>query len=274
MKNKIIVMSILFAACELGGYGLLFAQQQPPPAQQQPAQPQQQPASGQQEVKKELTAPAPVLEIKRLEAEQPLYSIELRDVQLADLFRVIAHDYNLNIVIDPELTGTVTASFTSIPLEEALQAIAELRDLTIERKGALIKVSPNLITKTFVLKYIEAKKVMEGSTAGQSEAAGTGTATTSSPAAATVSSGTGLYSLLSDKGKAFLAQQQNAITIIDYPRHVASVEEYLGVIDQKMQVKTFKLKYLKASEVMGQTSTTTTAPASVQTSLSAPSSSQ
>lgn len=265
MKTTITVSVLCATWYCLCGPGFLFAQQQPPPAQQQPAQAQQQPAGGQEEVKKELTAPAPVLEIKRLEAEQPLYSIELRDVQLADLFRVIAHDYNLNIVIDPELTGTVTASFTSIALEEALQAIAELRDLTIERKGALIKVSPNLITKTFVLKYIEAKKVMEGSTAGTTAAAG---------AAGTTSSGTGLYSLLSDKGKAFLAQQQNAITVIDYPRHVASVEEYLGVIDQKMQVKTFKLKYLKASEVMGQTSTTTTAPASVQTSLSAPSSSQ
>ena len=69
------------------------------------------------EIRKALTAPNPVLEIKRLESEAALYSIELRDVQLNDLFRVIAHDYNLNILIDPAVSGTITASFTNISLE-------------------------------------------------------------------------------------------------------------------------------------------------------------
>lgn len=112
-----------------------------------------------------LSGTSPVLEIKRIEPERPEYSIELRDVQLIDFFRVIARDYKLNILMEQSICGTITASLTNISLEEALDAIAELSNLTIERKGNVIKVSPNPVTKILVLKYGETKKLPE--TAGQ-----------------------------------------------------------------------------------------------------------
>jgi len=197
-----------------------------------------------EEVKKTITAPAPVLEIKRLEAEQPLYSIELRDVELVDLFRVVAHDYNFNILVDKEVSGKITASFTSITLEEAMDGIAEISNLILQKEGSMIKVSPNLITKTFVLKYIEAKKLFIQTTTG------TGTKQTSI-----------IYDLLSDKGKVLLGTQPNSIMVIDYPSNIARVEEYLRVIDQRMASRVFKLKFLKASEIVGETSATTTSAA-------------
>jgi type II secretory pathway component GspD/PulD (secretin) len=218
-------------------------------------------------VKKELTAPVPVLEIKRLENESPVYSIELRNVELSDLFRVIAHDYNLNILVDKDIQGKITASFTNISLEEALEGIAEISNLVLEKKGSIIKVSPNLITRMVVLKYIQAKKLLESAKAAQSPQSG-GASTSAAQAAAASgsesaagSSGAAsaeakkeestIYDLISEKGKILLGQVPNSIIVIDYPPYVARIAEYLQQIDQRMTSKVFKMKYLKASDVVG-----------------------
>lgn len=225
-----------------------YAAGQAAPARPQPAAPAdqqldldlpQQPGEAAAQPDKPAAA-VPVLNIKRLDGEEQLYSIELRDVQLGDLFRVIAHDYSLNIMIDPKVSGTITASFTAISLDEALEAIAEMTHLTIDRKGKIIRVSPNVVTKTVVLRYIEARKLLEpAGTPGQSGS-------------------TGIMGLLSDKGRILLGQQQNSLTIIDNPDNVKKVEAYLAVADHKIEARVFKLKYLKADEIVGVTQTTLT----------------
>jgi type II secretory pathway component HofQ len=204
------------------------------------------------QVKKELTAPVPLLEIKRLESEEPLYSIELRDVQLADLFRVIAHDYNLNILLDKGIAGTITASFTNVSLEEALESIAEMHNLSLEKKGNILRVVPNLLTKTIVLKYIEAKKLLDPFNSDEASAGQTVQETNQTQSQSSI------YSLLSEKGKILLGKQQNSVTVIDYPANVKSVEDYIAVVDHKMTTRIFKLKYLKADEVTGVTNITQT----------------
>jgi type II secretory pathway component GspD/PulD (secretin) len=249
------VTTVMFLISALGGFcpNDIFAQA----AGQAPAQPSgqaaQTPAQGAgtaqpdgktDEVKKNLTGSDAVLEIKRLESESPLYSIELRNVQLSDLFRVIAHDYNLNILMDQDISGTITASFTNISLEEALAAIADMSNLVLEKKGNILKIKPNLVTETIVLKYIEAKKLMETSSSAGSAAPGQTTGATAA---------TGLYSLLSAKGKVLLGQQQNSLTIIDYPDCIKKAQDYLKAIDHKMETRIYKLKYLKADEVAGAT---------------------
>ncbi|MDD5729556.1 MAG: secretin and TonB N-terminal domain-containing protein [Candidatus Omnitrophica bacterium] len=209
------------------------------------------------ELKKDLTPPAPAIEIKRLEAEKPSYSIELRNVELGDLFRVIAHDYNLNILVDKDVQGKITASFTNITLDEALEGIAEMSNLVIEKKGNILRVSPNLITKTLILKFIEAKNLIgtqqpQAQSSQPTKASSGQAAGQASGQAAQGQSQTGsIYDLLSEKGKLLLGKQPNSITVIDYPPNVARIEQYLDAVDQKMSIQIFKLKYLKAGELVG-----------------------
>lgn len=191
--------------------------------------------------KKDLTPPAPAIEIKRLEAADPLYSIELRDVPLVDLFRVMAHDYNLNMVVDSEVTGTVTASFTNVSLEEALQTIAEMSNLVVRKKGNIIRISLNLVTRTFTLKNIEAGKLLQGQRASSDKAVAAGATSLSN-----------IYDLLSPQGKILVGNQPNSIMVIDYPINLEKVSAYLDAVDLRMSSRVFKLKYLKAGEVVGE----------------------
>jgi len=186
--------------------------------------------------RKETVPPAeePVMKIERLDNENQIYSFELKDAQIKDIFRVLAYDYKLNLLVDNEVEGKITATMTNVSLEHFLEAVAESLNLTIEKSGSFVKVRPNLITKIFVLKHIEAQNVL--SFGESAEAAGKGHI---------------IYDLLSKKGKIFLGRQPNSIMVIDYPPNIRKIEAYLEEIDRRVFSQVFKLKYLKASDIVG-----------------------
>lgn len=199
---------------------------------------------------------APVMEIRRLDTAEPLYSFELRDAEIIDLFRLLAYNYKLNLLIDKDVQGKITASLSSISLEKFLQTTAESQNLTLEKKGDIIIVKPNLVVRTFILSHVEAKKLLEESSS------------TSDQIAAGAAAATGvntIYDLISAQGKILLGTQRNSIVVIDYPVNLARIEEYLAVVDRKMDSRVFKLKYLKADDVVGQG----TAAATTDTSAAA-----
>ncbi len=175
-----------------------------------------------------------ILEIKGIEEQEGLYSLELKDVELADFFRVIAHNYHLNILVDEEVKGKITASLTNVTLEEALKRIVEANHLALEKKGNIIIIKPNLITKVFVLKHIEAKAVLEGE---GDEKEGKSAA---------------IHTLLSDQGKIFLGKQSNSLIVTDHPANVEKIMVYLKSIDKGMSSKVFKLRYISAKDLIGE----------------------
>ncbi len=205
-----------------------------------------------------------------MDREGTLYSFELRDAEIGDVFRILAHDYKLNLLVDKGVQGKVTATLSSVTLNEMLEVIAESQNLVLEKKNNIIKVSPNLITKIFILKYIEAKSIVESiasSDSGESTSS-TSTASTATEQAAAAGAESSaktantVYDLLSDKGIILLGKQPNSVMVIDYPPNLKKVEEYLMAIDQKMISRLFKLKYLKAADVAGASASNSTSDAS------------
>jgi len=200
----------------------------------------------------------PVMKIERLDNEGQVYSFELKDAQIRDIFRVLAYDHKLNLLVDNEVEGKITATMTNVSLEQFLEAAAEALNLTIEKNGSFIKVKPNLITKVFILKHVEARTVLlspESVETGKSESVETGKSesveTGKSESVETGKSENTIYDLLSAKGKIFLGRQPNSIMVIDYPPNIKKLEDYLQEIDRRMSSRIFKLKYLKASDIAG-----------------------
>lgn len=210
----------------------------------------------------------PLLEIKPADSSSSTYTIELRNVDLADFFRVVAQDCKLNILLDNDVKGNITASFNNITIEDAFEGIAELSGLSIGKNKNIIKISSNLISRVFVLKNIEAKKLLEPSSAqtqGVSSTTGTGSADNQASAGSsegnttqsTSSSSEGarqsnsIYDLLSERGKILHGQYPNSIMVIDYPVNVKKVEDYIQAVDQRMASRVFKLKYLRAVDISG-----------------------
>lgn len=196
-----------------------------------------------------------VTKITAVEGSSDTYSFELRDTRVLDLFRILSHDYKLNLLVDNSVSDAkVTASLSNVTLQEALDAISELAGLKMERKGSIFKVYVDIVTEVIALKYIPAKKILErtGSSPGSSSPGmppgmpGTGVA-------ASPQSASSIFELLSPQGKILLGSQPNSIIVMDLPAYVARVKQYVSVVDQRMETRVFKLKYLKASDLVGDT---------------------
>ena len=207
------------------------------------------------------TAQAPegdkeVVEVKPVGTQdgQTIYSMELRHVDLKDLLRLLAHDYHLNIAIDKDVAGEVTASFEQVTLREALDTLLSLHGYRIEQRGNIMQVTKNLVTQLFVLNSVEARTLLESGGAGD-EAGDAGAAAAGAGAAAgdgaTTGSASTIFDLLSSDGKIFLGQQPNSLMVRDHIENIRMIADYLGMVDRSMVNKIFKLKYIQASTLLG-----------------------
>ncbi|OQX86725.1 MAG: hypothetical protein B6D55_05390 [Candidatus Omnitrophica bacterium 4484_70.2] len=187
-----------------------------------------------------------ILEIEQSKEKPDLFTIELKNADLADFFRVLAHNYHLNIIVDEKVKGKITASFTEVTLEEALERIVDMYGLKLERKGNVIFIKPNLVTKIFYLSHIEAKSLLEISEdETQMQETSSETEETVRSRAATI------YDLLSEEGKVLLGKQPNSIMVIDYPENIEKIKTYIEMVDKGMSSRIFKLKYISAKEIVG-----------------------
>ncbi|MCF7907592.1 MAG: hypothetical protein K9L86_01785 [Candidatus Omnitrophica bacterium] len=201
-------------------------------------------------LEKEITERSALIEISRLETKDPLYSIELRNASLDDFFRLLAHDYDVNILVDDRVDGIVTASFTNISLDSALNNIAKMHGLILEKDDDVIMVKPDLIDRTIVFKHIDASSFLAGEAATSLGSQSTdGASVTSSTS---TSEGSGLatvYDLLSDIGQILLGKQRNLIVVTDYPENVEKVENFAKAVDGKMASRVFKLKFISSQRL-------------------------
>lgn len=189
MKVFIRICLIIFAVLFWNDARVVFAQEQKPPAKQiQETQPQEA-QKGPTQAEVASATVAQIIQIKPLEGKENIYSFELRNVEIGDLFRVLAHDYKINLLVDKDIQGQVTASLSNVTLEEALSAIAESQNLILEKKGNIIKViNQKMNTRVFKMKYLKAGDVLGIAevTSTTSQSAGTtGTTSTSGTTPAT-----------------------------------------------------------------------------------------
>ena len=118
----------------------------------EPAKPQPPP----EEKLKEIVVP------QREEAKkvpEKLYSFFARDSSIQDVLLAFSRESDLNIVINPELTGKVTIDLKRVTLKEALSAILTPLGWTYQIDGNLIKIlRPQMETRFFTLNYIATKR--------------------------------------------------------------------------------------------------------------------
>jgi len=207
-------------------------------------------SSGERDLDKELTERAALIEITRLESKDPLYSIELRSASLDDFFRLLAHDYDINVLVDDRVEGLVTASFTNIALDAALENIAQMHGLVLEKNKGVITVKPNLVNRTIVFKHINASSFLDGEAVTSLGSQATGDSGSTSDLTTTDDEGLAtVYDLLSDLGQILLGRQRNLIMVIDYPDNVEKIENFAKAVDGRMASKVFKLKYISSKTI-------------------------
>jgi type IV pilus assembly protein PilQ len=68
-------------------------------------------------------------------------SLQLRDAELVDVFRVISEASDFNIVLSDEVKGKITLNLTDVPWDQALDLILHSQKLAAERQGNILRVT-------------------------------------------------------------------------------------------------------------------------------------
>ena len=162
-----------------------------------------------------------------LHGTDELYSVEVRKAPIKDIVRMLAQMDGKNVVIPDNITGEVTASFQSVLLPDALQAILETNNLgavtknnvvQIATRETLEKLGEDLVTQTYPLKYAKAPLISAQ-----------------------------IQSLLSTRGVVMTDERTNSVTVRDTSVHLQDVETLLANIDKLDKQVLIEAKVVEAS---------------------------
>ena len=158
---------------------LSLADPAPPAAPALPAPPPQEPDAGQDTPQRLLLSGG---ELGTTQYTGELISLDFKDGDIQDIFRLFADISGLNIVVQPGVTGRITLKLTEVPWDQALELILKTNKLGYIVEGNVIRIAPlaelaeeeaekrrlaeekalagELFTQTRVLSYAKASEIM------------------------------------------------------------------------------------------------------------------
>ena len=204
-----------------------------PPATPAPAMPQ----TGTPDPQADPQAVAPAAGPKY--SGEPI-SVNLKDVDLRDFFRLIHEISGLNVVVDPSVRGTLTIVLDDVPWDQALDIVLHNNDLDKQLEGNVLRIA----TKDTLRK--EAEETRDLSKA-QAEAADVVTTTRRLSYAKATLMATTLKKFLSARGDILADDRSNTLIIRDIPATFPIVDNLLRQLDRKSQQVEIEARIVSAS---------------------------
>jgi len=147
---------------------------------------------------------------------QEVISLNVTQMDLQDVLRLIAEKANLNIIISKEVAGTVTLRLKNVDLWHALGIILETNGFTYQEEegiirvvklGAVIGEKPMLVTEVIPLRYAKAEEMMKAS-----------------------------QHLLGSSGTMAIDVRSNALVITDVPQNIEKIAQLVARLDTGIPV--------------------------------------
>ncbi len=155
-------------------------------------------------------------------------SVNLKDVDLKDFFRLVHEISGLNVVLDPQVHGTLTIVLDDVPWDQALDIVLKNNDLARELEGNVLRIATvetlkheadarraqiesealavEKVSVTRFLSYAKAKDVMVT-----------------------------VKKFLSQRGDVVADDRTNAVIINDIPKVIPVIDRLLTQLDRKTQ---------------------------------------
>jgi type IV pilus assembly protein PilQ len=160
-------------------------------------------------------------------AGEPI-SVNLKDVDLHDFFRLVHEISGLNVVVDPSVKGTLTIVLDNVPWDQALDIVLRNNDLDKQLDGNVLRIA----TKATLRREAEENRDLAKA---QAEAADVVTTTrVLSYAKATDMSST-LKKFLSSRGDIIADDRSNTLIIRDIPSTLPVMDNLIRQLDRKSQ---------------------------------------
>jgi type IV pilus assembly protein PilQ len=182
-------------------------------------------------------APRPVPAAEQSQAATPApsgrysgepISVNLKDVDLRDFFRLVHEISGLNIVVDPNVKGNLTIVLDDVPWDQALDIVLRNNDLDKQLDGNVLRIA----TKDTVKKEAEQNRDLAKA---QAEAADVVTTTRVLSYAKAAGMVITLKKFLSSRGDILADSRSNTLIIRDIPSVLPVLDGLIRQLDRKSQ---------------------------------------
>ena len=167
-------------------------------------------------------------------------SVNLKDVDLRDFFRLIHEISGLNVVVDPSVKGSLTIVLDDVPWDQALDIVLKNNDLDKQLDGNVLRIA----TKATLRKEAEENRDLAKA---QAEAADVVTTTRVLSYAKATSLATTLKKFLSSRGDIIADDRSNTLIIRDIPATLPVVDNLIRQLDKKSQQVQIEARVVEAT---------------------------
>ena len=199
----------------------------PAPAVETPAVPASQPVAAKETPHPLVNGQSPSPAPSGKYSGEPI-SVNLKDVDLRDFFRLIHEISGLNVVVDPAVKGNLTIVLDDVPWDQALDIVLKNNSLDKQLDGNVLRVA----TKETLKKEADQNRDLAKA---QAEAADVVTTTRVLSYAKASDLVTTLKKFLSSRGDVLADSRSNTLIIRDIPSVLPVLDNLIRQLDRKSQ---------------------------------------
>jgi len=167
-------------------------------------------------------------------------SVNLKDVDLKDFFRLIHEISGLNVVLDPSVRGTVTLVLDEVPWDQALDIVLRNNGLTKQIDGNVLRIATQ---DTLKHEADERRDLLKA----ESDAVEPVTVTRTLSYAQATTLVVALKRFLTSRGDVFADVRSNTLIIRDIPSSIPKIDDLLRQLDRKSQQVEIDARVVQAS---------------------------
>jgi type IV pilus assembly protein PilQ len=172
-------------------------------------------------------------------------SVNLKDVDLKDFFRLIHEISGLNVVLDPNVKGSLTIVLDEVPWDQALDIVLQNNGLDKQLSGNVLRIA----TRESLKREADTSRELEKA---QAEAVAPVTVTrVLSYAKATTLKDT-LKRFLSSRGDILSDDRSNQLIVRDIPSVIPTIDNLIRQLDRKSQQVEIEARVISASRSFSQ----------------------
>ena len=172
-------------------------------------------------------------------------SVNLKDVDLRDFFRLIHEISGLNVVLDPAVKGTLTIVLDEVPWDQALDIVLQNNGLDKQLNGNVLRIA----TRETLTKEAQGFRDLEKA---QNDATPPVTVTRVLSYAKAATLTATLKKFLTPKGDILSDDRSNQLIIHDIPATIPVIDNLIHQLDRKSQQVEIEARVVSASRSFAQ----------------------
>jgi type IV pilus assembly protein PilQ len=172
-------------------------------------------------------------------------SVNLKDVDLKDFFRLIHEISGLNVVLDPAVKGSLTIVLDEVPWDQALDIVLQNNGLDKQLSGNVLRIAMRETLK----REAETQRDLDKA---QAEAIAPVTVTRTLNYAKSSALKETLKKFLSSRGDILSDDRSNQLIIRDIPSVIPTVDNLIRQLDRKSQQVEIEARVVSASRSFAQ----------------------